>query len=158
MNFPNLSTYDPLYSNLIDFDFNNDFLDHQIYQIDKQKIFFNVNHINNKIEPLEMIINMIKTKKKINFTMKRHTKLGIVLFKIILINFQFISINNLIDFDFSNDNIFKLETTFTFDNANLIKDDSIGAQRLYKINKILNKENKGIITLTKEELNLKYLI
>lgn len=152
--FNNNKFIEPIYDSLIEINFNNDILYFQINSINNDSMFFNVNISNdNKIEPLYTIMDMIKLKYKTNIIINRLSKEGNIILKMKLYNFRFKSINNLLDFDFSNENLYNLETKFTFDKLDIIKNNSLQAQRLSKINKLLKRNDNNIITLTKKELN-----
>lgn len=144
---------EPVYNSLVEIDFDNKILYHQIKSINNDKMIFNINYNNNKIEPFETILDMIKSKYKTNVTIKRLDRLNNVILIIKIYGFYFKSMDNLFDFDFSSEELYELETTFSFDKINIIKNNSLHADRLHKINKLMNRENKDIITLTKEELN-----
>ena len=143
---------DPVYVHLTSIYFNNTYLDELLYQMDSNIMMFNVNVIDDKIEPLEIIMNMIAHKKKMTVTKINTDKYGKVIFEIILNDFQFISINNLFDFNYSDmDNLMKLEVSYIFSNIEYVNINDLKMERMVKIYKILKKDSI-YPTLTKEEL------
>lgn len=58
--------YEPIFLNLNDFKFNDVYLDSSLFMIENNKMYFNVNIYDGKVEPLETILKMIKLKSVIN--------------------------------------------------------------------------------------------
>lgn len=146
---------DPIYLNLKQFEFNNTILNEQIVEVKSNKMYFNVNVIDDKIEPLETILQMIVSKSKMVAEVYSMDKNGNIMYKILLNNFMFISVNNLLDFKYnSNHDIMKLDVTYNFDNVEYINLKNKLLYRALKINKILKKDANGIIKLLKEELGM----
>lgn len=146
---------DPIYLNLKQFEFNNTILNEQIVEVKSNKMYFNVNVIDDKIEPLETILQMIVSKSKMVVEVYSMDKNGNIMYKILLNNFMFISVNNLLDFKYnSNHDIMKLDVTYNFDNVEYINLKNKLLYRALKINKILKKDANGIIKLLKEELGM----
>jgi hypothetical protein len=129
-------------------------LDDNITKMDSHTITFNVNVIEDgKVEPLETIMNMIKSNKKITVTKVMGSKRGVVLFKIILNDFQFTSVDNLFDFDYSKPTIMDIRISYTFKDVDYINTSDKIIERALKIHKILGKDYEWC-KLTKKELNL----
>lgn len=130
-------------------------LDEQILKMDSNTITFGVNvEKDHSIEPLETIMEMIKSNKKMIVTKVINNKQGITLFKIIFNEFQFTSINNLLDFDYSKPTILELVVSYTFKDIVYINENNLITRRALKICKILNKDYEWC-HLTKKELNIK---
>jgi hypothetical protein len=83
-------------------------------------MIFNVNIINDKIEPLETIINFIKNNKKINLKITSHDVNNKDLFSYILYDFSFIKINNLLDFNYNKQDLMYLSVQFDFNKLEYI--------------------------------------
>jgi len=154
-----IKEYDPVYLSLRFVNFEDNELCEQCYGIEKDRIFFNVNVVNNNMQPLENIINKINNKSKLTVEVLNNSRLGKVIFKMILYDFQFIRINNLLDFDLCNPNknadLMKLDVTFTFEKMEYINLIDTLIERAMKINKILKRDNSNIsLKLTKEQLGI----
>lgn len=137
--------------------FNNNELDEYVYKIESDKIFFNVNITENgKVNPVDTIMKMINKKQKIPFVdVINNSKDGTVLFKIKLNNFEFVSINNLLDFDYSQSKIMNIEVTYTFDYLEYINISNKNTIRKIKINKLLKRDNDDLtIKLSKNQLGM----
>jgi len=129
-------------------------LDDNITKMDSHTITFNANVIEDgKIEPLETIMGMIKSNKKITITKVNNCKEGRVLFKMILNDFQFTSIDNLFDFDYSKPDIMNIRASYTFKDIEYINPNDKIAERAMKIHKVLGTDYEWC-KLTKKELNL----
>jgi len=129
-------------------------LDDNITKMDSHTITFNVNIVEDgKVEPLETIMSMIKSNKKITINKVMGSKRGIVLFKIILNDFQFTSIDNLFDFDYSKPEIMNIRASYTFKDIEYINPNDKIVERAMKIHKILGTDYEWC-KLTKKELNL----
>ena len=147
-----ISPLDPVYVSLTAVNFNNSCLDELLYRMNSYAVSFNVNvTADNKIEPLETILGMMKSNEKMTVTKVNMNKKGEVIFRIILNEFQFISIDNLLDFNYSQSNeIMKLNVYYTFKDMEYININ----ERFLKIYKILKKDYKGY-HLTRKEINIK---
>lgn len=157
--FPGIKTYDPVYLSLRFVHFEDNELTEQCYGIEKNRIFFNVNVIDNKLIPLENIINKINNKSKLTVEVTNSSRSGKVIFKMILHNFQFICINNLLDFNLRDGDpkkdLMTLDVTYTFETVEYINLDNSLTERTIKINKILKRDNSNIsLKLTKEQLGI----
>jgi len=144
----------PIFLNLNDIKFNDIYLDSSIFMIENNKMYFNVNIYDGKVEPLETILKMIKLKSVINIEMINMDKNGTIIYKIIINNFKFLKINNLLNFDYNKQDIMKLDVTYTFDDIEYINLTDKLLYRSMKINKILKKDSNLGIKLTKEELGM----
>lgn len=144
----------PIFLNLNDIKFNDIYLDSSIFMIENNKMYFNVNIYDGKVEPLETILKMIKLKSVINIEMINMDKNGTIIYKIIINNFKFLKINNLLNFDYNKQDIMKLDVTYTFDDIEYINLTDKLLYRSMKINKILKNNNNLGIKLTKEELGM----
>jgi hypothetical protein len=132
-----------------------DMLHEMVTKMDSNTITFSVSILeNNKIEPLETIIEMITSKKKMTITKDVFNKQGKSCFKIIFNEFEFVSINNLFDFDYSNSCLLNLVVSYTFKNIEYVNDNDLIMQRTLKIYKLLNKDYDKF-HLTKSQLNIK---
>lgn len=146
---------EPIYLNLHNIIFDNKYLNEYVIKIKSDRIYFNVCTNNVQVYPLELLIKMIINKEKINIISNNTDKRGKVLFQINFFNFQFIKINNLLDFDYEKmDNIMYLDVSYTFDYIEYINLCDPLVIRSLKINKILKKNNMIGYKLTKEHLGM----
>ena len=120
LNILNNHQIEPVYNNFKKIYFNNDILDTLISSISNNNMIFNVNIINDKIEPLETIINFIKNNKKINLKITSHDVNNKDLFSYILYDFSFIKINNLLDFNYNKQDLMYLSVQFDFNKLEYI--------------------------------------
>jgi len=141
---------------LCGFDFNDlPYLSLAVIKMDSYTITFSVEVVNdNKIEPLETIINMIRTDSIITVIKTNISKEGVVLFKTIFNKFKFLSINNLLELDYTNSDYMKIDVSYTFEDIEFINCNDLQKERTIKINKLLKREFKYPY-LTKKELNIK---
>jgi len=144
---------EPIHNNLKEIEFGNKILNTLLSSISGNIMTFYVNIINNKIEPLETIVSLINNDKKININIKCHDKNGKNLFSYILYDFNFTKINNLLDFNYSKQDLMHLSVQFDFSELEYINHININAIRRQKVNKILNNENE-LVFLSKNKLNL----
>lgn len=154
-----IKEYDPVYLSLKYVHFEDKELFEHCIGIKKDRIFFNVNVVDNKISPLDNIINKINNKDKLLVDVPNNSRMGKIIFKIILHNFQFISINNLLDFNLCStdkkDELMRLDVTYTFERVEYINLLDPLTERAMKINKIVKRDNSNIsLKLTKEQLGL----
>ncbi len=154
LNFADKIVYEAVWRTYCEFDFNK-YLTDSVIKMDNNIITFRVNIApDNKIVPLEFIIDMIRSNSIITVTKINTKKDGTILFKTIFNKFQFLSINNLFDIDYNNNVPMEIEVSYTFEDMEFINCNDLQKERAVKINKILNKGFKYPF-LTRKELNIK---
>jgi len=154
LNFADKIVYEAVWRTYCEFDFNK-YLTDSVIKMDNNIITFRVNIApDNKIVPLEFIIDMIRSNSIITVTKTNTKKDGTILFKTIFNKFQFLSINNLLDIDYNNNVPMEIEVSYTFEDMEFINCNDLQKERAVKINKILNKGFKYPF-LTRKELNIK---
>ncbi len=139
-----LSQITPIYNNLCEINFGiKKFkeIEDNIIKIKKKSIYFNVNFnkdTTNKIEILDFILQCLNNKEIVNIVeFKFHNKNGEIYYRIIIEKFRFTKIVNLLDFDFSKDDIRHLEVKFKYDKQSLVyEDDYLVFMRKFKLKNI----------------------
>lgn len=85
-------------------------------EMDKESITFDLIEVNEKIQPLEIIVKLVSSKTVGNLIIDLHNKEGLVLGKISFKNFVFKKIEDLIDFNFRSENKSKeLKVIYEYD-------------------------------------------
>jgi len=116
---------DAIYNNLFEANFSSlkglkeadyNLLMETFQEIDKEYIIFNLFEMNEKIQPLELIVKLITSKTVGNLTIDLHNKDSVILGKISFTNFTFKKIEDLIDFNFRSEDIIKeLKVKYEYD-------------------------------------------
>lgn len=100
-----------IHNNLFDIDFESfkelkeidyEILKENFKKIDKNFIKFDLQEINKKVQPLELILSLISNKSIGTLVINLHNKDSIILGKLIFKDFIFLKIEDFIDFDFDN--------------------------------------------------------
>jgi len=134
--FKNTNPYsgDVIYKNIYVAKFNDEYLSENCFKINKKHFHFNVNIINNKASPLQIIFNYIENKSKINLPIELYNKTGDLIQIISLQNFQFLKIKNLLDFKWGGkESIIKIKVSYKYKNMKLFNNYSEYNQFLRKL-------------------------
>jgi len=114
---------DPVYTNLFIINFDDEYMKENCYKMDKKYCYFNANEINEKIVPLEYIYRLIKNKEVFDLPIYIHNKKETVIQIIILENFQFTKLKDVVNFDYSRfSDIMKLRVRYKYKNMVLCND------------------------------------
>lgn len=121
-----LYAVEPIYLSLFEVRFSDTFLMDNCNSIENDTMIFNLYDIKDELQPFEIINNMIKNNKILNYLeIVNHKKDGTIKYCVFLKNFSFIEFIGFLDFDWasydkSGDKLKNLKVKFKYDKMNVI--------------------------------------
>lgn len=112
----------PISLNFCEVIFGSKILDDNYYKIKKKTIYFNITE--DKIDIINFIQNIDKNNKLKIVELKHHNREGDVVSYIVIENFYFTKIINLLDFNNKKVDIMKIKVKFNFDKSTFFNPDN----------------------------------
>lgn len=97
-------------------------IEHSITKVERNSIYFNMNiDYNGSIEVLDFVRQSLKSKEVFDIgEFKFLNKDGCIIYRIVIENFRFTKIVNLLDFDYNSNNVKELQVKFKYDTYELV--------------------------------------
>jgi hypothetical protein len=113
---------DPVYQNLFVVNFDDKYMKENCYKMDEKYSYFYANEINEKIVPLEHIYKLVKNKEVFDLSIYIYNKTGAIIQLIILEDFQYTKLKDVLNFDYGFSDIMKLRVRYKYKNMVLYND------------------------------------